>query len=166
MSTKSELHLICGMAGVGKTTLSRELETSLPAIRLCPDEWIAPLLADQTDRAEMDRVRPIIDALQWTFALRALSLGTNVIWEQGFWHAEERRKYSEAAQAAGAHVVLHYLDVPLAALKNRIAARNRQLPAGSFHIEPGEIDTMMSWFKAPDEEELLLFDEYKTYRSD
>lgn len=75
------LHLVCGMAGSDKTTLARESESRHRAIRLCPDEWIEPMLRDRADRAEMDRIRPVVHELQWQMATRCLSLGTNVVWE-------------------------------------------------------------------------------------
>ena len=54
------LHLICGLPGSGKTTLAKQLETSEGAVRFCPDEWIAEILLDPDDRAEMDRLRDIV----------------------------------------------------------------------------------------------------------
>jgi len=36
----STLHLICGLPGSGKTTLSKKIEAETGAIRFCPDEWI------------------------------------------------------------------------------------------------------------------------------
>lgn len=164
--SKSELHLVCGMAGAGKSTLARELEKIHSAVRLCPDEWIEPLLEDESGRREMDRIRPYTDHLQWALAKRLLALGTNVIWEQGFWHADTRRSYLTEARVIDSRVMLHYLDVPVAELKKRVETRNKQLPFGSFHVAPDEIDTWMSWFQPPDTEELLQYDEYKIYKHD
>jgi predicted kinase len=58
------LFLICGLPGGGKITLARQLERSQPALRLSPDEWIAPLLADPADTAELDRLRSPVEAVQ------------------------------------------------------------------------------------------------------
>lgn len=161
---ESQLYLICGMAGAGKSTLAKKLEEAHSAVRLCPDEWIEPLLQDKSDRPEMDRIRPTIDLLQWTLAQRLLVLGTNVIWEQGFWHAHERRKYMTGARSVGSRVSLHYIDVPVSELKTRIEKRNQNLPPGSFHVDPREIDTWMTWFQPPDEQELLQYDAYEIHR--
>ena len=40
------LFLMCGLPGTGKTTRARRLERERHALRLSPDEWIAPLLRD------------------------------------------------------------------------------------------------------------------------
>ena len=158
------LYLICGMAGAGKSTLAKRLEVAHSAVRLCPDEWIEPLLQDKSDRPEMDRIRPTIDHLQWTFAQRLLVLGTDIIWEQGFWHANERHKYMTEARSLGSRVSLHYLDVPVSELKARIVKRNQSLPSGSFHVDPEEIDIWMTWFQPPDEEEFLQYDAHQIHK--
>jgi predicted kinase len=73
------LHLICGLPGSGKTTLAKKLEKSGSAVRFCPDEWIAEILLDPNDRKEMDRLRDIVESIQWSFAKRLLVLGIDVI---------------------------------------------------------------------------------------
>src|SRR5258708_5633784 len=68
------LHLICGLPGSGKTTLAKQLERDLPALRLAPDEWMARIVGDGFDDAK----RAAVEAVQWEIAARALSLGINV----------------------------------------------------------------------------------------
>jgi len=36
----AEIHLICGFIGFGKTTLAKQLEKDLPAIRFTHDEFM------------------------------------------------------------------------------------------------------------------------------
>lgn len=166
MSGNDWLHLVCGLPGAGKTTLARKLEEEHSAVRLSPDEWIEPLLADVADRAEMDRIRPTVDALQWRLAKRLLQLGSNVVMEQGFWHREERQRYCEEATALGARVALHFLEVSIPILKARILERNKALPPGSFHVEPHELDLWNTWFTAPDEKEAQAFDAFHRYQAE
>ena len=64
------LFMLCGLPGSGKTTLAKDLEISRPALRLCPDEWIASLLANVTDTAELSRLRSPVEAIQWDVAKR------------------------------------------------------------------------------------------------
>ena len=82
------LHLLCGMAGAGKTTLAKRIEAETGAVRLSPDEWLLELMADPGDRAEMDRKRPSVEALQWQVAARLLDKGLDVVLENGFWQRD------------------------------------------------------------------------------
>ncbi len=148
------LFMMCGRPGAGKTTLAKEIEAAQPALRLCPDEWIAPLLPDQNDRAEMDRLRESVEALQWDLAKRALVLGMDVILENGFWSGEERARYRSQALALGAHVVLKYLDIPRDELWQRLSKRNENLPPGTFAVTEDELDTWLGWFEPPTLDEL------------
>ena len=147
------LYLICGLPGAGKTTLAKQLEQSQTALRLCPDEWIAAILADPNDIAERDRLRDPVEAIQWQMAQRALVLGTNVILENGFWSRAERDSYRAQAEALGAQVELHYLAVARDELWRRLALRNANLPPGTFTVNEAELDLWLSWFEAPTPDE-------------
>ena len=148
------LFLICGLPGAGKTTLAKQLEQTHAALRLCPDEWIAEILVDVNDTAEMDRLRAMVEAIQWTMAKRLLVLGTNVILENGFWSRAERATYRAEAAALGAQVELHYLEVSQDELWARLAKRNANLPPGTFAVTEAQLDLWWSWFEAPTEDEL------------
>ncbi|MBI5945729.1 MAG: ATP-binding protein [Chloroflexi bacterium] len=126
------LFLICGLPGSGKTTLAKQLEALHPTLRLCPDEWITFLLADVTDTVEMDRLRAAVESLQWEVAKRLLTLGLDVILENGFWSQEERASYRSQAKALGARVKLIYLNVDRDELWIRLSKRNENLPPGTF----------------------------------
>jgi predicted kinase len=148
------LILICGLPGSGKTTLARQLEQSRSALRLCPDEWIAPLLKDSADTEELHRLRDPIEAIQWEVAKRVLTLGLDVVLEWGFWSREERVFSRAEAEALGAKVELHYLDVSLDELWARLSERNANLPPGTFHVTREQLDLFDSWFERPTAEEL------------
>lgn len=148
------LFLMCGLPGAGKTTLAKKLEQSHAALRLSPDEWIASLLTDSTDTAERDRLRSPVEGVQWEVAKRALTLGTNVVVEWGFWSHAERMHYRSEAEALGATVELHYLAVGRDELWTRLAKRNAQLPPGTFVVTEQELDLWWSWFEPPTADEL------------
>lgn len=148
------LFLLCGLPGAGKTTLAKQLEQTQSALCLCPDEWIAIILADANDKVELDRLRSPVEAIQWEVAKRALVLGINVILENGFWGREERNSYRAQAEALGARVELHYLEVSRDELWARLAQRNANLPPGTFTVTEDELDLWLSWFEAPTADEL------------
>jgi predicted kinase len=147
------LFLICGLPGSGKSTLARQLEQARPALRLCPDEWIATILADPQDTGELDRLRTPVETLQWELAQRALVLGVDVVLEYGFWSREERSFFRTQAEALGAKVELRYLEVSRDELWARLSRRNAALPPGTFPVSEAQLDLWWSWFQppAPDE---------------
>ena len=159
MTRRPTLHLICGMAGAGKTTLAKKLERSLPAVRFCPDEWIMKLLEGRSDSKKNERLRDIVEGIQWATAQRLLSIGTSVILENGFWGKSERETYRDKARSLKALVVLHFLDPSDEELWNRIEKRNGDLPEGTFPVKKEALQKWIAWFQKPDQDELETYDD-------
>ena len=118
-----------------------------------PDEWITSILADVTDTIEMDRLRTPVESVQWEVAKRALTLGVDVILENGFWSREERDSYRAQAEALGAHVKLIYLEVERDELWARLSKRNKNLPPGTFAVREDQLDLWLGWFQPPTADE-------------
>ena len=149
------LYLMVGLPCSGKTTRAKELEDELYAIRLTPDEWHVNLFGHDVHDPEHDKRHNMIEAMLWQIAARALSLGTNVILDFGFWAKEERDDFRLRAKELGARSEIVFMDVDDDELMKRVRMRNENL-SNTIHFIPEEM--MRSWirfFQKPDENELL-----------
>ena len=149
-SGKGRLIIICGLPGSGKTTLAKQLQGKLRAVRLAPDEWMDALSINLYDEESRGRV----EALQWGFGQALLKLGLVVIIEWGSWSTSERDVLRLGARALGAAVELHYVSAPLEVLFERIQHRDRENPP----IAREAVSHWFELFQVPTNEEMALFD--------
>jgi predicted kinase len=145
------LILLCGLPASGKTTLAKRLAEELPAVRLCPDEWLLGLGADL--HAPEPRAR--LERLFGRHALDLARLGLTVVLEFGFWTRAERDELRLWARAHGTAVELRHLTAPVDELWRRLEIRNRE---GVVVITREMIDEWSALIEVPTDDELALFD--------
>jgi predicted kinase len=148
--SRSRLILVVGLPGSGKTTLAKDLERRLRAIRFSADEWLDALCLDLYDEERRGK----IEALQWKFAQELLAQGLTVVIEWGTWGRFERDALRLGARALGAAVELHYLSAPADVLFERIQRRGMENPP----IERAALSRWFEQFQVPSPEEMALFD--------
>ena len=145
------LHLMCGLPGSGKTTLAKQLSKECNAVRFSPDEWLYNLGLDCYD----DEIRIRVEKLQWQLAQELLKSGNSVILENGFWLKTERDSYRSIASEWRVTTKIHFLDMNLNELRNRIIERNKLcIPT----VPLVNLDSLSKWaalFEPPVKEELL-----------
>jgi predicted kinase len=157
----SILHLICGLPGSGKTTLSKSIAASTGAIRFSPDEWIKDIWNDKAE-SEGNQFRDQIEQLQWKMAKFMLQNSIDVIIEWGTWGRSEREKLRDEAKALGSKVKFYYLNVSRDILKERVLKRNQHIDQHQFYVPEKEIDNFLddcfNSFQIPTVEELATYD--------
>jgi predicted kinase len=149
------LYLMVGLPCSGKTTRAKELEDELFALRLTPDEWHVALFGHDILDPEHNKRHSLIESMLWQIATRAISLGTNIILDFGFWAREEREYFRSRTRELGARSEIIFMDVGEEELIRRMRIRNENL-TDTIHFIPEEM--MRSWiqfFQKPDRDELL-----------
>lgn len=144
---------MCGLPGAGKTTLARRLADELPAVRLCPDEWMARLGVDLRDEGFRERLEVVF----WSHAQELLRLRQSVILESGFWLRSDRDEKRLGARRLGAVAELRYLDTSSEELWRRLQLRNAESAWRDAPITRAEFDRWRRLFQAPDPQEMALF---------
>jgi predicted kinase len=145
------LHVLCGKAGAGKTTLARALGARLPGVVICEDEWLARLgdsVASVNDYVQAAaRCRRLIEPL----AADLLRLRTSVIFDFAGNTIRDREWALTVARQAGAEAVLHYLPADDDLCRARIRARNRTQPAGIYfgRVTDDQFDEVTRYFQPP-----------------
>lgn len=155
--SSGRLIVITGLPGSGKTTLATELATSMPACRMCPDDWMIASGIDLWDSSARAR----IEAFQLSLSLDLLRSGSNVVIEWGTWAREERDALRDAARSIGAPVELRYLDVDANELWRRIVDRDLEGRWGSRSVRRHEVDEWVRVFQPPTHDELATYDAHE-----
>jgi predicted kinase len=144
------VYLIVGLPGAGKTTYAKELETSAPALRLTPDEWQVMLFGDRNPPDKRD----LVEGKLVHIGMRAAELGTNVVFDFGFWGKDERSALRWIAGAVGARSQVVYLPIDPTEQRRRVTDRFTTAPDRTFHMSDVELEQWRAQFQAPDDEEL------------
>ncbi len=146
----TELVLVVGQVGAGKTTRARQLASATGAVRLSPDEWMAPLFR----HSDPDGMRDVVEGrLIWT-AIEILRAGSSVVLDFGFWGRDERAALGWLAGTVGAATRTEWLPVDRATQAERVAKRWREMPEQTWEVTQAELDEWRPLLQEPDEDEL------------
>ncbi len=149
MSAKPTLHMICGKAAAGKSTLAARLADAPGTILISEDAWTSRLFKQEMQtiadyarysRRLRDAMGPHIQAL-----LRA---GLSVVLDFPANTPANRQWMRGLFEGAGAAHRLHFLDVTNDVCRQRLHRRNAS-GAHEFTVSDAEFDEITSYFVAP-----------------
>lgn len=148
------LYLMCGLPGSGKSTRAAGMEAAGSGIVLNADSWVRVLYPNDAEAAARDDRKGLVFEVQLELAQRLLMAGHSVILDWGFSKRAERDACRSLARELGVSVRTVFLDESLDVLHERLAARNRSLPPGSFSISEAELEEWAPQFERPTSDEL------------
>jgi RimJ/RimL family protein N-acetyltransferase/predicted kinase len=148
------LHLMVGLPCSGKTTYAYKLKDECKALLFTPDVWHLKLFGDDLGSPDHDKHHDTVESIMWEAAVQALQLDVNVILDFGFWVREQRDFYRNKAKELGVGFHIHYMNVPLQEIKQRLLNRNSQGKKDVFFISMESIDKWAEIFEPPTREEL------------
>lgn len=150
-------HLIHGFLGVGKTTLARQLEQKVPAIRFSHDEWMTRLYGDDPPVEHFQEFyRRVSQQLEEVWP-RCLELGVDVVLDFGCWTRRERDALRAKIAAIGAEARLYRVTCSEEESWRRIEKRNIDL-RGSLYIARNTFEILKHRFEplGSDEERIEI----------
>ena len=152
-SASPVLHLICGKAASGKSTLTEALGKAKNTITLSEDDWLNALFGDEMQTlkdyvrcsAKLKRaIQPHIEALLAADISVVLDFPANTI--------ESRKWMPEIINTSTAEHVLHFLDVSDEVCKARLRIRN-QSGEHPFTLTDEQFEKLSNYFEAPSVQE-------------
>jgi len=144
------VYLIVGLPGAGKTTCAKQLELEASALRLTPDEWQIALF----DYENPPDKRDLVEGKLIEIGMRVTQLGTNVVFDFGFWSRDERSALRWIAGELGAHSTVVYLPITPEEQRERITHRFATVPEQTFSMSDAELAEWRTLFEPPDQTEL------------
>jgi predicted kinase len=146
----AQMVLMCGLAGAGKSTYARELETrGWTRFSIDSEAWQMGFIEAAAVPAE---VAVDIRARQRDAIARALDAGEDVVVDYSFWSRAQREDYRALGRSHGATVEVVYMDTPETVVRRRLAAR-RGADADDFVIDAELLDRYVAGFEARGPEE-------------
>ncbi|MED5621091.1 AAA family ATPase [Ideonella sp. BN130291] len=153
MSSTATLHLLCGKAGAGKSTLAAALAAEHKAILIAEDIWLirlyGPMKSFDDYRLYSQRAKTVVGPL----VIDLLRLGQTVVLDYPANTKASRAWLRSLFESAGAAHVLHFLDTPDPLCLRRMGKRNIERPEGSYHLTQADFDHVSSLFEPPADDE-------------
>ena len=151
------LHLISGLPASGKTTYANALRERVNGVLFNLDRWLITAFGRYSlpEVGQDEHTRRVLACrdLMWDSASELLKRDVDVILDDGFFYREHRMQRVALAAAVGANTVIHFVDLPLDQIRERLARRNASLPRFNFYIDPATLEGFLDMVQRPSPDE-------------
>ena len=146
--------MMCGVAGSGKTTFSKQLEKN-GFVRLSIDEEIWAThgrYGIDFPMEKMEEYKKEAESKLRTILLKLIQNKQQVVIDFSFWDRARRDDYKQLIETSGGKWKLIYIKVDPVELRNRLNIRNQRLDANSFPISEELLTSYLEGFEIPEGE--------------
>ena len=140
------IHLMCGFIGFGKTTITKQLETKLHAMRLTHDEIMVKRYGRNMPQEEFDSNYKKVDDYIRAEAAKYIQAGQDVILDYGFWNHAKREEYFNFAKSLTDNVVFHLVLCDIKTAKQRMLIRSQD-DKEALLISEDEFNTLLKQYE-------------------
>ncbi|KDM90012.1 AAA family ATPase [Photobacterium galatheae] len=152
----SQLYMLCGFIGSGKTTYAKKIEKNEKAIRFSMDEWMIPLFGESMSRIEFHERHSFFEEKFKEIAIQLLNNNQSVIFDFGFWTKEHRSKFYEWANENEINIKRIFLSTDMNTCKERAIKRSESHSKNSYIITESMFNELKKLFEKPSENEYDL----------
>jgi predicted kinase len=135
----TQLSLIIGPVGAGKSTFARQLSQQQRAIHLNLDQWMTQLYGPDPRPEEgriewyLERAHRCLEQI-WSLTQRLAALEAHVVLELGLIQRSDREAFYQRVDSAGLTLTVYVLDAPRELRRERVMRRN-QTRGETFSVE-------------------------------
>lgn len=140
------IHLMCGFIGFGKTTIAKQLEKKLHAVRLTHDEIMVKRYGRNMPQEEFDSNYKKVDDYIRSETAKYIQAGQDVILDYGFWNHAKREEYFNFAKTLTNDVVFHLVLCDIETAKQRMLVRS-QNDKEALLIREDEFNTLLKQYE-------------------
>ncbi|OXS63928.1 putative kinase [Bacillus sp. V-88] len=146
--------MMCGVAGSGKTTFSKQLVKN-GFVRLSIDEEIWAThgrYGIDFPMGKMEEYKKEAESKLRNILLKLIHDKQQVVIDFSFWDRARRDDYKQLIETSGGKWKLIYIKVDPDDLRERLNIRNQRLDANSFPISEELLSSYLKGFEIPDGE--------------
>lgn len=155
----SQIYLIEGPVGAGKSTFAKSLATRVGGVHIALDEWFARLFSPDRPNADLmpwyiERKARLLDHI-WNHARDLLACGIPPVLELGLVQRQSREGIYKRARAADVDLTVYLLLASREVRRERVMRRNVEMGPTFSMVVPAPFFEMASdvW-EEPDEFEI------------
>lgn len=152
----SNLILLCGKAGCGKTTLATALKNKYKIIHFSADDFMLKFFGEIEDRKIFDEKLRICKEKIYEISEELLNNNIDVVLDFGFWSRKEREEVKQ--RFCKFNVIIIYIKLDNETIFNRIQNRNANLKDNEYFMDKNTFEFLSSLFEEPSEnEECIIY---------